>query len=707
MNHAKSKHDDRHAMIRQRAAVLLGCTALAASPMTLRAQDQGDSAGTTVLEPVTVETSGIGASDADSIVAFGNSGGGKLATDFLDTAASVSVITAKEIQQRDARTVEQVLDYTAGVTTDFYGSDDRFDYYKIRGFDAYTYRDGLPLGAPFGGVREEPYAFERVEVLKGADSTIFGVSDPGGTVNFVSKTPRDERFGEAYITGGSYNHAEVGFDFGDNITEDDTLSYRLTGKFQNSDAEYDYSNDDESFIMGGLTWRIDDATTMTLIYDYLDSDGTPGSGGHPIGSDFDRSFFLGEPDYNYNDVTRNTVTWMFDHDFGSGLTFSSRARYSNSETGFGYAYVYEPVDNGDTIADRYYFGNAQSYDDFVIDAHFQYDTSFANIESRTLAGLQYETYSGTNDSYWAAAPGIDWTNPVYSGGPDYSGPYASTKSDQNTTSVYLQQELTFSEKLIASVGLRNDWLDLKQLDQLTDTTTSGDYSEFTGRAGLTYRITDEVSTYASYAQSVAPPTLGIDPERGEQYEVGVKYAPLAFPALFSASVYDLTKTNITVTNPATNMQESIGEARVRGIDLEAKAELMNNISLTAAYSYMMSEIVENGSGGNVGNELSFVPNNVASLWVDYELEGEGRRGDMTFGLGARYQSSYYFGEDNLIKSDPNITFDAAFSYDVAEHTTLQVNATNLFNEKYVAYGGYGADWYNQGRAVYVTLRQSW
>ncbi|MGV0817714.1 TonB-dependent siderophore receptor [Martelella sp. AMO21009] len=705
MNDATSKNDGRHATIRRRAVVLLGCTALAASPMPLRAQDQGEA--TTVLEPVTVNTSGMGSSDATSIVAFESSGGGKLATDFLDTAASVSVITSKEIQQRDAQTVEQVLDYTAGVTTDFYGSDDRFDYYKIRGFDAYTYRDGLPLGSPFGGVREEPFAFERVEVLKGADSTIFGVSDPGGTVNFVSKTPRSERFGEAYITGGSYDHAEVGFDFGDNITEDDTLSYRLTGKFQNADAEYDYSNDDESFIMGGLTWRIDDATEMTLIYDYLDTDGTPGGGGHPIGSDFDRSFFLGEPDYNYNDVTRNTVTWMFDHDFGSGLTFSSRARYSSSETGFGYAYVYEPVDNGDTIADRYYFGSARDYDDFVIDAHFQYDTSFANVESRTLAGLQYETYSGTNDSYYDVAPGIDWTNPVYSGGPNYSGPYASTKNDQNTTSVYLQQELTFSEKLIASVGLRNDWLDLEQLNQLTGITTEGDYSEFTGRAGLTYRITDEVSTYASYAQSVAPPTLGIEPERGEQYEVGVKYAPLAFPALFSASVYDLTKTNITVTNPATSMQESIGEARVRGIDLEAKAELPHNFSLTAAYSYMMSDIVENGTSGNVGNELGFVPNNVASLWVDYTLEGEGRRGDMTFGLGARYQSSYYFGEDNKVKSDPNITFDAAFSYDVAEHTTLQVNATNLFNEKYVAYGGYGADWYNQGRAVYVTLRQSW
>ncbi|MBB4123728.1 TonB-dependent siderophore receptor [Martelella radicis] len=709
MDHSHRNSHGPRSPIGLRTTVLLACTALAASALPALAQEALDTlpADTTMLDPVNIDLVGYGDDDANSIVAFGSSGGGRLSQEILDTPASVSVITAKEVQQRDAQTVEQVLDYTAGVTTDFYGSDDRFDYFKIRGFDAYTYRDGLPLGSPFGGVREEPFAFERIEVLKGADSTVYGVSDPGGTVNFVSKTPRRERFGEAYISGGSFDHAEVGFDFGDNITEDDTLSYRLTGKFQNADAEYDYSNDDETFIMGGITWRPSDATTMTLLYDYLDTDGTPGGGGHPIGSDFDRSFFLGEPDYNYNDVTRNTVTWMFDHDFGSGLTFSSRARYTDADKGFGYAYVYEPVDNGDTIADRYYFGNASSYDDFVIDAHLEYDTSFSTVDSRTLAGVQYNDYSGTNNAYYAPAPGIDWTNPIYSGGPDYAGPYASTNSKQKTTSLYLQQELTLADKLIGTIGLRNDWLDLEERNNLTGITTAGDYSEFTGRAGLIYKVTDEVSTYASYAQSVAPPTLGTEPERGEQFELGAKYAPLAFPAMFSASIYDLTKDNITVTNPATNLQETIGKSRVRGIDLEAKAELLNNLSFTAAYSYMMSDIVENGAGGNVGNQLAFVPNNVASLWVDYTLEGEGRRGDMTFGLGARYQSSYYFAEDNAIKSDPNITFDAAFTYQVAENTTFQVNATNLFDEKYVAYGGYGADWYNQGRAVYVTLRQAW
>lgn len=711
MHTATTAGNTRSSSLSRRTAVLLSCSALVAlAPAIAQAQERAGTGDSTVLETITVEGA-AGDDDSKSIVATRTTSGGKIATDILDTPASVSVITAKEIQQRGARSVEEVLDYTAGVNTDFYGSDDRFDYFKIRGFDAYTYRDGLTLGNPFGAIREEPYAFERVEVLKGANSTAFGVSNPGGSVNYVTKRPKSERFGEVYATGGSYGHAETGFDFGDNVTQDNTLSYRLTGKLQKAEKEYDYSQDDEKFVMGGLTWRPAAGTSLTLVYDYLDKDGVPGGGGHPVGSNFDRSLFLGEPDYNYDTTERNTVSLMFDHAFGSGLTFNSNARYSKSDTGFGYAYVYEPVDNGDTIANRYFFGNDSSRQDFVIDAHLQYDRDFGVVGSQTLVGLEYGDHRSDSDLYWAAAPGIDWTNPVYTGGPSYAGPYSSKKTTQSTKAVYAQQNLTFYDKLTVNLGLRNDWLDLKEDDRLASSTKNGDFSESTARVGLTYKLTEELAAFANYAQSVAPPALGVEPERGEQYELGLKYRPEAFPALFTASVYDLTKSNIVRTNPATNLPDTLGKVRVRGVDFEAKAELTDSLSLTAAYSYMMSDIVENGgtpgNPKNEGNEMSFVPNNVASLWLNYELEGEGLRGDMTFGLGARYQSRYYFDNANTQSTGGNIVFDAAFSYALRENTTLQVNVSNLFDEKHIAYGGFGADWYNPGRTIFATLRQTW
>lgn len=689
--------------------MLLGCTALVALlPFTAQAQDAAATDnGVTLLDKVSVVGVGGADDDAKTIVAKQSTGAGNMPTPILDTSASVSVITAKEMAARNASSAEEVLRYTAGVSTDFYGSDDRYDYFKIRGFDAYIYRDGLVIGKPFGGIREEAYAYERTEVLKGASSTAFGVSDPGGSVNFVTKKPKSERFGEAYVSGGSYNRAETGFDFGDNITEDDTLSYRLTGKFRNADAEYDYSRDNEKFIMGGLTWRPTDATSLTVVYDHLNKDGVPGSGGHPVGTDFDRSRFFGEPDYNYLGTNRNSVSVMLDHDFGSGLTFGSTARYSNTNSDFGYAYISSTPTNGSTVADRAFFGDDYSINTFVWDAHLQYEAKFENIESRSMIGLSYNRTSSTDILYWGAAPGIDWTNPVYSGAPSSVPLLSHQDTDQDTKAVYIQQDLTFFDKLITSVSLRNDWLDNKQTDVLTGTVQHGNNSELTTRFGVTYRWTEEFATYASYAQSAVPSSVNVEPERGEQYEVGIKYQPEAFPALFTAAVYDLTKTNITRTDPVTNIQSAIGEVRVKGLDLEAKAEISDNWSLTAAYSYLSSEIVENGTAGNEGNELSFVPHHLASLWATYALPGNGTRGDMTFSLGGRYSGSYYFDDANTASTGSHIVFDAGFTYKLAKNTSFEFNVANLLDEKHLDYGGFGANFYNPGRSFAVTLRQTW
>jgi iron complex outermembrane receptor protein len=716
MNIKKIRGDDRQPFTRYRNVVLLGCTALVALTPTFLLAQEADAGSTTVLETITVD-GGVVAEyddDAKSIVARTTSGGSRMAADILNTPASVSVITAKEIQQRGAETVEEVLQYTAGVTTDFYGSDDRYDFFKIRGFDATTYRDGLVIGRPFGGVREDAYAFERVEVLKGASSSAFGVSDPGGSVNYVTKRPKSEKFGEAYVTGGSFDRKETGFDFGDNLTSDDTLSYRFTAKFKDSDAEYDHSRDDEKFFMGGLTWRPTDATTLSIVYDHLNKDGVPGSGGHPVGTDFDRSRFFGEPDFNYLGTNRNTVSVMLDHDFGNGLTFGSNARYSNTGTNFGYAYIASTPAGGSTLADRAFFANTYSSDNFIVDAHLQYQATFNNVESRSMIGVEHNDFSSDNETYWEApiawggtTPPINWLNPIYTGGPTTLPLIVSTRSDQKTKAIYFQQDLTFAEKFIVSAGLRNDWLDINAVDKLTGTPSGADYSELTKRIGLTYRVTNEIAPYVSYAESVAAPAIGLQPERGEQIELGIKYQPDAFPALFTASVYDLTKKDITRTNPATNLPETIGEVRVRGLDLEAKAELTTNWSLTAGYSYLDAEIVENGTSGNVGNRPYHVPEHIASLWVNYTLEGEGKRGDMTFGLGGRYTGSYFFNDANTVKTGSNFVVDAAFSYKVFENTSFELNVSNLFDRKHVDYGGFGADFYNPGRAVYATLRQTW
>lgn len=689
-------------------AILLSCTALAAiSATSAVAQDGSEAAGGTQLETIVIEGSGNGDDDARTIVARKATGVGKMPTEVLQTPASVSVITSKEVQERGASTVEQVVQYTAGVVTDFYGSDDRFDYFDIRGFTPYTYRDGLPIGRTFGAAREEPYAFERIEILKGASSAGFGAAEPGGSVNYVTKLPKSERFGEVYGTVGSFSHKEAGIDFGDNITEDDTLSYRLTGIYQNADAEYDHSQDNKKFIMGGLTWRPTDLTSLSFVFDHLNTDGVPGSGGHPIGSDFDRDRFFGEPDYYFRTTNRNTYSVMLDHDFGNGLTFGSNARYMKSADAFGGAYLSNTRTDGSNLADRYYFGSDKSSEQFVVDANLMYETRFNDVESRTLAGVDYNNFNSQNFGlYVPGAPSINWMNPVYSGGPASTAPNSGTRNDQTTNGIYLQQDLTFFDRLTASVGLRNDWLDLRETNLFTGVVKEGDYSEFTKRFGLSYKITDELAAYVSYAESVAPPGAGNEPTTGKQYEAGIKYQPEAFPALFTASVYDLTKGNITVYDSVTYLPTTVEEVRHRGIEIEAKAEIIDNIGLIAAYTYIDSEIKEPG-GANDGNRLMRVPEHMASIWGTYTLPGNGIRGDMTFGLGARYVDSYFTNITNTIASESAVVFDASFTYEIRENTALQLNASNIFDEKHVASQDGGGVYYNPGRAIYATLRQTW
>ncbi|SMO80981.1 TonB-dependent siderophore receptor [Paracoccus laeviglucosivorans] len=677
-------------------AALLGCTAIALIPAAAIAQQ----AQPVVLDQVVIETV-AGDDDANSIVATTTTAGSKMPTDILDLPASVSVITSKDIQMRGASTAEEVLRYSAGVVSDFYGGDDRFDYYKVRGFDASVFRDGLPMQKAFGGIREDTFAYERVEIVKGGNSTISGPSEPGGMVNYVTKLPRTMRFGEVYATVGSFNHAEVGVDFGDNLTSDSTLSYRLTARVQKSDKELDYSKDDATLVMGGLTWRPSDATSLSLVVEHMKRDGSSGSG-YPQDTDYDRDVFFGEPDFNYVDNERNSVSVLFDHDFGGGLKLNANLRYSDEDRGFGYVYV------GDSPAtdliDRYYFASAGSSHSLLADANLQYERDLGQIRSRTLGGVQYRDETSSSKTWWAPAQGLPvGSGPIYSGGIDLDtlDPISTQDNDDQITSLYVQQELTFDDRFIATIGLRNDWMDL------TRNGTDGEFNKTTGRFGLTYKVTPEISTYFSYSESVLPAGLTVEPEEGEQYELGVKYRPAGMNALFTAAVYDLKKTNITRTDATTNppVQRTIGEIRARGLELEARAELSPVLNLTASYAYTDTEITDRLSA-NQGNQLALVPLHSASVWVDYTLAGNGTRGDMNFGLGARYTGTSYGGDDNAKKYPAAIIFDAAYSYDVTKDTSMTLNVSNLFDEKHEQAAS-GAITYNPGREIGLTLRRTW
>ncbi|VXC77197.1 Iron complex outermembrane recepter protein [Pseudomonas sp. 8Z] len=665
------------------------------------------------LAPILINSQAAGEDLSRSVVAQELWVGGKVATNILNTPASVSVVTEEEIAQRSASTTEELLQYTPGVITDYYGTDDRNDYFQIRGFQATTYRDGLTLGT-MRGVREDPFAYERIEILRGANSTLFGPADPGGSVNFVTKQPRFDTFGQVYATYGSFNHMETGLDTGD-ANEEQTLAYRFTGKFQDSDREYEHSQDDNNFLMGGLTWAPTAFTSATLVVDHLRQDNTPNSGGYPMDREYDRDEFFGEPSYNFHDVERTSVSANFTHDFDNGFTLRSNLRHSDLSDDYGYVYISDAAGHSGTLVDRGYLGSEREAEQFNGNLMLQYDARFENIDSSSIIGVEYLDSSSTSLSVFGNADPIDVTNPVYRG-VSAATVYEDKSRKDSIKSVFLQQNLSFYERFIVTVGLRNDSMDVTETDHLTATRSTGNYSENSMRGALTYLVNDEVSTYISMVESVAPPEVGVTPERGTQYEVGVKYSPMQINALFSAAIYELTQEDVATSVVQSNGlidQQTVGEQRVRGLDLEAKAELTDNLSLIAGYSYMDTEVLKgglqvwNGTANEFasvkGNQLVSAPKHSGSLWSYYRVPGT----DVSVGLGARYVGAYFFNDLNSTgKSESTTLFDAAFKYQIDKATDLAINVSNLLDEQHVVGRG-SADYYNPGREITAKVSYNW
>lgn len=697
---------------RRVTSVALFCTPLVAAPLYVHAQEASVAVEEEPfrLAPIIVNAKASAGDDASSVVAQELWVGGKVATSILNTPASVSVVTQKEIEQRSVNTTEELLQYTPGVITDYYGSDDRNDYFKIRGFQATTYRDGLTLSS-MRGVREDPFAFERVEILRGANSTLFGAADPGGSVNFVTKKPRFAKFGQIYGTYGSFNHKETGIDVGDVLNADKTLAYRFTGKFQDSDREYDHSQDDNQLLMGGLTWAPTAYTSATLVVDHLKTKSTPNSGGYPTDREYDRDEFFGEPGYNFHDVERTNISGSFTHDFDNGFILRSNLRYSELTDDF--AYLYLSGTGTGTLRDRDAFGTDTDAEQVNGNLMLQYDARFGNIDSSTMVGVEYGDSTTDASSIYArgiageVAP-IDIANPVYSGAPGGLLPYRHVKQEYTTKAVFLQQNLSFYDRVIVTAGVRNDSMDLAETNKLNTVKTSDSFSETSYRGALTFIVTDEVSTYVSVVESVSPPEIGVTPKRGKQYEVGAKYSPAGMNALFSAAIYDLTQENVSIAVVVPGggiQQQTVGETRVRGLDLEAKAELTENLSLVGGYSYMKSDVLRGSlwDGTSLkGNEFEVTPRHSASLWSYYAVPGT----KVSVGLGARYIGEYYFGAANTDKSDAATVFDAAFTYNIVKGTDLALNVSNLLDEQHVVGSG-TADYYNPGREVTAKLSYSW
>ncbi|MFS8037022.1 TonB-dependent siderophore receptor [Xanthobacter sp. AM11] len=698
---------------------LLGAAAtalVAAAPA--RAQQATDVA----LDTVTVETQATAQTPTGPVegyVAQRTITGSKTDTPVIEVPQSVSVVTRDQMDDRAVQNVGQALDYSVGVLGQPYGTDPRFDSPILRGFSAANsqYLNGLKLMRDAGSIAIEPYGLERIDVLLGPASVLYGQGNPGGLIDMISKRPTFTTFGEVQGQIASFDRFVGAFDVGGLLGTD--VAYRLTGLARDAGTQTDFVDDNRLFIAPALTWKPTDATSLTLLgnvqYDEagipvgLPAQYTVG----PFQNLLSPDFFLGDPDYNASSRTLASIGYEFQHTFNDTWQVRQNARYLTLN--WDYRSLYYSYLSSPTVAARGTSQNVEDQNTVTVDTQVQGDFMTGPLTHKLLIGLDYRRYHQNNTTAFGTAPSLDLTTPVYNqpvtGSPWYMSLVEGTV---NQTGLYAQDQVRYGQWLLTA-GLRQDWA---STDSTTDTNYGDsaqdqDDSALTGRIGLTYLFDNGVAPYVSYSTSFepvignAPAALGgqpFQPSTGEQYEVGVKYQPVGWNGFFTAALYDITQSNVLSTQliNGVSYQTQIGEVSVRGLELSGTMSLAEGLKLIANYTYMNAEITQ---GEYAGNRPANVPENMANLWLDYTFRN-GPWAGFGLGGGVRYVGARYALDNNAIFLDANTLFDAAVHYEKGAFKA-QINVNNIANETYVASCGYFGCFYGDGRTVTAQITYRW
>lgn len=725
---------------RRRLALACGTAAigLLASFATF-AQD----AGTTRLEEIRVEQDDPNAAAAETgvepvkgVAAKSTRTGMKATTDINEIPQSVTVVGREQIDDQSPQKIDEALRYVAGVNASTYGTDADTDWIYIRGFQAEqtgVFLDGISLfQTGFGTFLIDPFFLERIEVIKGPSSVLYGSGNPGGFINMISKRPTDEplRYVETGIN--SFGNGYLGLDFGDKLGSDDVLSYRLTGKISGGGWETDKADDFRGTIAPSLTWSPDDATRLTILSSYQNIDLTHTSTGFLpyVGTVVDspgfgripRDLFYGDEKFDTYDRQQAMIGYEFEHTFDNNWTVRQNLRYASVSLNEDALYANGPSTVDPTKLARYRFAHDTDVGLFTVDNQLQGRFAMGALEHDVLIGLDYRHYN--IDQVQASGgfvPGdldLDPHNPIYRipGRPALFDPYNDQEFKRDQLGIYAQDQMKFGDGWIATLNGRYDFVSTNIDDRTAGalSSTDTDEGEFTWRAALAYEFANGLTPYVSYSTSFNPAT-SVDPvnglpdaEKGRQWEAGVKYQPGFMDALITAAYFDITRENVVKSEFVGGMSRyyAIGEVEARGFEASVQANVTTGLKAIAAFAYIDMEVIKDLRPALVGNTPVQVPDLTASLWLDYSFQNDSLSG-LSVAAGVRHVGESWANDANTLKVPSATLVDAAIRYE-KDNWAIALNASNLFDKRYVASCqsdvscGYGA-----GRTFMLKASTSW
>ncbi len=638
--------------------------------------------------------------------------GTRTETPLTQTPQSIQIIPEAVLEDQQVIRLNEALRNSPGVIQGNTFGNGR-DSFVIRGFDeAAIVQNGFRLDNSVTNGLRETSNLEQVEVLRGPASILFGNVEPGGVVNLVTKQPLDTPFAEVTAQVGSYGLLRPSVDVTGPLNEQGSLRYRFNGAFEQGDGFREFETEiNRIFVAPSVAIDLSDRTDLTLDLQYLNDERPFDRGIPPVGDtlpDVPLTIITGEPN-DFNRVENLGVGYQLTHRFGDDWQLRNRFRYSdisfqNLRTELSEALGGLDPETGD-IARAFVF-NESDLESYEAQTEIIGEFKTGPIEHTLLAGIDLFFVDSDILVSSQPAPPINLFDPQTGQVPSPELPLALATGDSSSSlsrvGLLLQDQIELLPGLTVLLGGRVDFLNQSSTSAPVVipglVNTPGQDSEqsntaFTPRLGIVYQPIDELSLYASYSRSFEPNTITettvtgdfLDPEEGEQYEVGLKTTLFDERLAATLSFFDISQTNVAAADPNNaNFVVPIAEQSSRGIELDITGEILPGWNILTGFSLIDAEI-EESDNFSAGATPPNVPDTAASLWTTYEIQS-GNLAGLGFGLGLFYIGERQGDNANSFKLDEYLRTDAAVYYR-QDDFRVGLNIRNLFDINYFENGG--------------------
>ncbi|MEN5017924.1 TonB-dependent siderophore receptor [Erwinia sp. Eh17-17] len=617
-------------------------------------------------------------------------------TPLLDIPQVVNTVSDRVIEDQHATTLDEVLNNVSNVvqTNTLGGTQDAF---VRRGFgsnrDGSVMTNGLKTVLP----RSFNAATDRVEVLKGPASTLYGILDPGGLINVITKRPEKTFGGSIQGTSTSFGGGTGSVDVTGPI-EGTNLAYRLIGSYQHEDYWRNFGKERSSFIAPSLTWFGDDAT-VTVAYSHRNYSTPFDRGtifdlntGHAVNVNretrFDEAYNItdGESDLaqlNTEYRINNQWTAKFDYSF-------SQDKYSDNQAR---VMAYDSATGNLTRRVDATQGSTQRQHSARFD--LQGDVAIGGFYNEILTGLSYENYDLLRTDMIRCKNVKDFNiyTPSY-GTTGKCTTVSAADSDQRiqqvSYSAYVQDSLYLTDKWIAVSAMRyTTFSEYAGKGRPFNVNTDSRDSAWVPKFGLVYKATPNISFFGNVSRSFMPQYsiasyIGeLPPETATAYEVGAKF-DLFSGVTANVTMFNIDKSHVLYTDTVNgeSVAKTAGKVRSRGVEVDVAGALTQNVNVIASYGYTDAKVMEDPD--YQGKMLPNVPRHTGSLFLTYDFHNVIGGNTLTVGGGGHAVSrrSGDNGEDYSLQGYAVADAFASYKIKTQNPVTLQVNVKNLFDKTY-------------------------